>query len=103
MQCLRKVLLPLLTEELNRTSCPTPSSWIMRSAVAPGAWNPPNSIQLRKHITRALPSGKSSTHSFYYRCNNKSKRVITSYENLFLPMPLYHIKIVGGLECSYNL
>lgn len=43
MQGLRKVLLLLLTEELDRPSCPIPSSRIMRSAMAPNARNPLNS------------------------------------------------------------
>lgn len=42
MQGLRKVLLLLLTEELDRTSCPIPSSRIVRSAVAPDTRNPLN-------------------------------------------------------------
>lgn len=76
---------------------------VIRKMAHESAWSLESSeLQLRKHIIQAPPSGTllrvSSTHSFYYKCNNKSNEIITSYENSFLPALLHHIKIVGGPE-----
>lgn len=56
MEVLRKVLLPLLIEELDRTTCPILSSRIIRSAMAPDARNPLNS-NLGSTLLKAYPLG----------------------------------------------